>query len=263
MLVPVLFCVFFVSGEANAQYYRDGYRKKYPNEVNYNNDNDKYRKQSKYAPKDLEPSYKKGNNNISQYAGIKISGVYMDAKSKVNVDKLSGININDHSKVSFSSNTFGAGALYGMEYKTDAGRFRIEFDGSYGGKVDNSYFKLGRYEKYDIMAGSLMFNLYYELPLEHFIRPYFGGGIGVSFIDIDYNIREANDSKMSENNVNFAWNLAVGITMDITNNTRIDFGYRYVNYGSVSEAKNSRDNLYSLDIDTSAHEAVVGFRYHF
>ena len=53
----------------------------------------------------------------------------------------------------------------------------------------------------------------------------------------------------------FAWQVGAGLGYAITENTTIDAGYRYMDYGSF-------DKNFS-ELDTDAHEIHLGARYTF
>jgi opacity protein-like surface antigen len=84
-------------------------------------------------------------------------------------------------------------------------------------------------------------NGYVDLGTWWGVTPYVGAGVGASYNHLDV---LAGDSQWS-----FAWAGMLGAAYHLSQNLSVDFGYRYVDLGSVN------------NLDFTAHEFRVGFRY--
>lgn len=91
---------------------------------------------------------------------------------------------------------------------------------------------------------SLMFNLLYDINIDNSnLTPYIGAGVGgsktkISAIQKDYPLTARSASFSENSDVNFAWNLVVGVDYDITEKIIMGLGYRYTDAGKVSTDDN-------------------------
>jgi opacity protein-like surface antigen len=104
--------------------------------------------------------------------------------------------------------------------------FRTELTGLAGARFWNS---------------ATLVNGYVDLGTWWGVTPYVGAGVGASYNHLDL---LAGDGRW-----NFAWAGMVGAAYHLSQNLSVDFGYRYVDLGSVS------------NLDFTAHEFRIGFRY--
>ena len=118
-----------------------------------------------------------------------------------------------------------------------------------------------------------MFNAYYDLGNIRGFVPYVGAGVGLAYHRTDdyflpnwasnpqdYRIRGDNDLAL-------AWSLMTGAGYQISDRAIVDFGYRYIDFGKASTARNDNTGaaqVSRLHMDSlNAHEFKVGLRYHF
>jgi len=85
--------------------------------------------------------------------------------------------------------------------------------------------------------GSVLGNVYFDIPTGSVITPYVGAGIGYGWSD---------DRGDDESGVAYA--LMAGVEVNITDNVSADVGYRFRQI---------------IDSETYANEALVGLRYGF
>ncbi|PZF78535.1 hypothetical protein DK847_01630 [Aestuariivirga litoralis] len=85
--------------------------------------------------------------------------------------------------------------------------------------------------------GSILGNVYFDIPTGSVITPYVGAGIGYGWSD---------DHGDNESGVTYA--LMAGVEVNITDNLSADVGYRFRQI---------------IDSETYANEALVGLRYGF
>ena len=85
--------------------------------------------------------------------------------------------------------------------------------------------------------GSVLGNVYFDIPTGSVITPYVGAGLGYGWSD---------DHGDNESGVTYA--LMAGVEVNITDNVSADVGYRFRQI---------------IDSDTYANEALVGLRYSF
>ncbi|MFI4963477.1 MAG: outer membrane protein [Legionellales bacterium] len=118
----------------------------------------------------------------------------------------------------------------------------------------------------DIKFNNFMFNAIAKYP-EGKIHPYLGAGLGASYVDVsvtsssrlngvNYSERSSTDDTL------FAWQILVGVDIDLTNNLSLDIGYRY--FGAESQDDHHDDYYYddpTLDYKTSM--VTLGLKYRF
>ena len=107
---------------------------------------------------------------------------------------------------------------------------------------------------FDADTHALMFNGYYDFSPESSWNPYLGGGIGVSWVNIEGNgLGVAVDST---SDAEFSYQVMAGISHVCSENITTNLGYRY--FGSSDP---TFDNVANASYDTHALE--VGLRYSF
>jgi opacity protein-like surface antigen len=121
-----------------------------------------------------------------------------------------------------------------------------------------------------VKSYTLMFNGYKDLGNYGGFTPYLGAGVGVAYHIMDevYFTDNPNLVNRIEGNkdISFAWSLMAGVGYQLSHNTVLDVGYRYIDMGKIDSGRvdsagfvNPRVELDDLD----AHEFKVGLRYHF
>lgn len=133
---------------------------------------------------------------------------------------------------------------------------------------------------------------YYDIVSIAGFTPYIGAGIGFAEnhsssrrTPVSDVARASSTASLSSNNTNtdFAWQATAGVSYSITPNWSLDFGYRYVDMGTVQVGSTSTTTGPSLFItgssaavgtavgvgnttikgDLQAHEVAIGLRYSF
>jgi opacity protein-like surface antigen len=113
-----------------------------------------------------------------------------------------------------------------------------------------------------------MLNLYYDLErlpiiqLPGAFKPYVGGGIGMSRIEINDRdvLVDGRVSRLTNDNKNqFAWQLMIGAGYNFTPEMTLDLGYRYANLGEAEMSSTEG----SISSDLNVHELVATVRYQF
>jgi opacity protein-like surface antigen len=151
-------------------------------------------------------------------------------------------------------------ALVGLYLRGDLGWSFLEWDGG----ADDSTFVAGggvgyRYNEsfradvtldwsgdYDIGAGNeistavVLGNLYFDFDNDTMFTPYVGAGAGYGFVE---------GSGVPDDD-GFAFGVAAGVSVDLTNNISVDTGYRF------------RDIMISGS-DTQEHQITTGLRFSF
>jgi opacity protein-like surface antigen len=101
----------------------------------------------------------------------------------------------------------------------------------------------------DLWSAVTLFNGYADLGTWWGITPYVGAGVGFAYnevsgvTDTGYAYNSANTTQLSwpsggyfdnQGKWNFAWDLAAGLTFNVTPNLKLDLGYRYLEYGKYA-----------------------------
>ena len=119
-----------------------------------------------------------------------------------------------------------------------------------------------------------MFNAYYDFGQIRGFVPYVGAGVGLAYHRVsDYYLPDWTTSNPQDyrthgnNDLALAWSLMAGVGYQISDRAIIDFGYRYIDFGSATTDRNDntgnaqQTRLFMSDLN--AHEFKVGLRYHF
>ncbi len=135
------------------------------------------------------------------------------------------------------------------------------------------------YYRGNISNAVFLVNGYVDLGTYCHVTPYLGAGVGTS-INIfsgvtDYNLSyngQASGSSASNTKASFAYALMAGFSYDLTQNLKLDFGYRYLDMGRLATGEincyggssvcgdNSRERQsYHL----ASHDIRLGLRYVF
>ncbi len=97
----------------------------------------------------------------------------------------------------------------------------------------------------------LLANAYVDLGTWNSITPYIGVGAGESFR------RSSAPTVRDQSKNTFAWALMAGLGFSVTENIKLDIGYRYLNLGKASGLVGAVPFSRTLD----SHEARLGVRY--
>jgi len=175
-----------------------------------------------------------------------------------------------------SDTNFGLGVALGLDlsYST-AYPVRVEAEYVYRSEASfkNSPRKIGgtgvsASQSFKVAAHSLMANAFYDINTDTPLTPYFGGGLGMAFLDAKYksSINGA-QTKKSSTDWNLAWNVGAGVAYQFNDSLALDFGYRYVDLGSSEcgvSAAGSSGASFKTDgkVDYTTHEFSLGLRFN-
>jgi len=142
---------------------------------------------------------------------------------------------------------------------------RLEFNGSYR-KFDTDQVKAqGRSVSGngDATAVVGLFNVYVDHDLGLGIHPYLGGGIGGAYVKLDTG--DDTPLRVDDEAGAFAWNLAAGLSYDVTDHVTLSAGYRYLRFeGTDFSASVAGVDTGNVDVDdVTSHEILIGLRYTF
>jgi opacity protein-like surface antigen len=121
-----------------------------------------------------------------------------------------------------------------------------------------------------ITSYTLMLNGYKDLGNFGGFTPYVGAGVGVAYHIVDDVYFTGNPNLVNsidgDRDISFAWSLMAGVGYQLSQNTVLDIGYRYIDMGKATSERsdsagfvNPRVNIDDID----AHEIKIGLRYHF
>ena len=159
---------------------------------------------------------------------------------------------------SVDDKVMGGSIAVGASFNTNNGTVRaeLEYNKNEDAEKPHSMTVIGSgvdFEgKFKVETQSVMLNGYYDIKTDTKLTPYVGAGIGFAKTKAMLSALGASDS-IDDNR--FAWQLGVGVGYMVTDNVTVDAGYRYVDYGDISEE--------GVDVETTAHELYVGARYSF
>lgn len=114
---------------------------------------------------------------------------------------------------------------------------------------------------------SLMANVYYDLQLTPKIKPFVGGGLGLSLQSIEGRLAAHNGSFTLDyegGNTSFSWNLMAGLAYQLTPNISLEGMYKYSDMGEI--VWNSEDTVTAFELTSEKatdHQLLVGAKYHF
>jgi len=113
---------------------------------------------------------------------------------------------------------------------------------------------------------SYMMNLYYDIKLAQNLSPYIGAGLGYGHIkNTIFDLMTG--EPMSRNFDMFVWQAGAGLGYELSENFTLDFGYRYIDFGSKKFKEDFGFGFpiipVSLEMKRAGHEFSFGFRFNF
>lgn len=147
---------------------------------------------------------------------------------------------------------------------------RSESEGEYSDALYSGpdFYRLSGNMKFNIQ--SVFLNAFYDIETGTPFTPYVGGGLGIAIIDAEGELKFSEngvrlyDDSASNSVTNFAFNLALGVGYDVSENFTLDLGYRYADFGN---AETGDVGIAPLEVKGKAHliahEALFGLRYTF
>ena len=179
---------------------------------------------------------------------IDLEGYYITAKGGVSKSMDTGVILGDAGGGQFDikDNDLGSGYVFGLSVgKYITNNFRLELEASQRGglEYDTEYASepnLGTKTSADISTQSIFLNGFYDF--ESFtissssITPYIGGGIGISRnkMGVVAEVTPENEAAYLDGNKvsQFAYKLAAGTLVSLTESLSLDINYQYVDLGS-------------------------------
>lgn len=188
----------------------------------------------------------------------------------------------------FKDTTWGLRLATGVATPVAHGKIRSELEFGYIDKakdtkgwifhMNNTY--PGQHYEIETSAYSGMINFYYDIDTGTRFTPYVGAGFGIAHVKAKsqaYGFSHQNYSVTDEvTDDNPAWNISLGAAYALNDNWSLDLGYRYTNYGRITESKNKRGHLWDKpqnmqehgldvkgDMKIDSHEINFGVRYAF
>lgn len=211
-------------------------------------------------------------------------GFYFEQQSNKGKD-LPGTIINDKN---FKDTTWGLRLATGVATPVAHGQIRSELEFGYLGKAkDNKGWTFhmnasypGQHYQLETSAYSGMINFYYDFNTCTRFTPYIGAGFGIAHVKAKSHVygRSHQDYSVTDEMTddNPAWNISLGAAYALNDNWSLDLGYRYTNYGRITQSKNKRGHLWDSatymqehgldvkgDMKIDSHEVNFGVRYAF
>lgn len=167
---------------------------------------------------------------------------------------------------SYAQNSVGGGIFAGYDFYPQVQvpiRVEVEYDLRTNMTTQWSGKKGSRTGSIDATWGmqTLFANVYWDFHNSSAFTPYIGAGLGMGFINNDYEISGRNGEQMSFSKFNtvFAWNAGVGCSYAFSENVSADLAYRFVGFGA-NEASYQGDKITT---HPNANEFSLGLRFTF
>ena len=176
--------------------------------------------------------------DFQQYTALKFNYNMMNMKAS-----------EDGFALDFNDNNYGGSLAYGVKIAD----FRTELEGTLNRDAKKTI--LGEVST-KLDTKTLFLNAYYDINTGSKWTPYVGGGLGVAKLKAKASDGEDSISKSSNE---FAWQLGAGMNYAITDNWSLDAGYRYNDYGKLTDKEDGD----KLDIDVKSHTFYLGVRFTF
>ncbi len=166
--------------------------------------------------------------------------------------------------------TLGLGGAIGVS--KDYGRFRIrsEVEGMWYEDQDNLRFGGFSGPKPTVIDyfatldenWTVMGNLWVDLYANDYLAWYIGGGLGVASANISVSDTIVAGRASDED---FAWQAGTGMLVNISDNCELDFGYRFVDFGTVETDLNLIGGgapAGNFTLDRESHNIALTLRYY-
>jgi opacity protein-like surface antigen len=123
----------------------------------------------------------------------------------------------------------------------------------------------------DLSSWVTMFNGYADLGTWYGVTPYVGGGLGFAYNKLSGFTDSGYASDASTGGVpvpaggyssdggkwNFAWGLMAGLSFDVTQNLKLDLGYRYLDYGKFTSGLSHCLSAHAAGFDCGGSSYIV------
>lgn len=161
----------------------------------------------------------------------------------------------------YSDNVAGVALALGYDFnERNSIPIRTEIEFATRGKAETSVYGLwGTPVKgdFNVRVSSLFANVYYDFHNQSDFTPYIGAGLGAARLKGESKVSSGGYKfSGSKTEWDFAWNVGAGVAYKLTDMVSLDLGYRYSDFGSISE-----DGF--DDMDFTGHEVLLGVRFAF
>jgi len=112
-----------------------------------------------------------------------------------------------------------------------------------GSESDSSYVNGG-----NVTTLSFLYNVYYDFLKGSAVRPYITAGAGVARVNVEIEGDDDTDSVLASQ-------VGVGLSYNMSENSTLDFGYRYFATSDI--------DAFGLELSNSSHSLLLGVRYNF
>ena len=217
---------------------------------------------------------------------IDLDGFYITPKGGISKSMDTGVIFGDAGGGQFDikDNDLGTGYVFGLSVgKYITNNFRVELEASQRGglEYDTEYASepnLGVTTKADIKTQSIFINGFYDFEsfaiINSSVTPYIGGGIGISRnkmgvtteVTPENAVAYLDGNKVSQ----FAYKLAAGTLVSLTESLSLDINYQYVDLGSFKSGLGFVSGGYTGNLtealnggEIKTQELTVGLQYKF
>ena len=102
----------------------------------------------------------------------------------------------------------------------------------------------------ELDVATFLVSVYYDFNRDGAVSPYFGGGIGAAAVKL-------NDSILTDGEDNaFAYQFGLGLTFNMSENTKLDLGYRLLGYAEAELGSTTQES-------TALHSGNAALRFIF
>lgn len=112
-----------------------------------------------------------------------------------------------------------------------------------------------------LRAWSLMANAWYDFDLGLPVTPYVGGGLGMAMVKISGDLDSARIYE--KNDTVFAWQVGAGVSMPLTDTTKLFLDYRYFAADAAHLKLEPGYHGGDVNADFNSHSVMVGVRFNF
>jgi opacity protein-like surface antigen len=214
-----------------------------------------------------EPEFAQ-NWYLRGYVGVGINQDY-DLEYLINPKNSNDFHFEQHS----IDDTFFLGGAVGYEWNNWL-RFDVsaEYRAKTGIKAYGSYTNGGTFgDSYEGNLKSWVFlvNAFVDLGTWECFTPFVGAGVGGAYVTMadltDIGIgTSGRGTGRNSSEWNFAWALYAGVGYSITKNFNVDFTYRYLSYGQVTDTIDCEGGCYADSYkfsDLHSHDFMIGLRW--
>lgn len=159
-------------------------------------------------------------------------------------------------------NGFTAGIAVGAQFNEWL-RGEVEFSGNWHdveGFVGSSADPTTTAVEGDESALFALANLWLDVPVGEFFRPYVGGGVGFGRLNVELETT-LGSSLVDDSDWGFAWQVGAGVAFDISSNMAIDVGYRFKSIENADIEVD--DDAEDIEKDYRSHNILLGLRFGF